>query len=124
MAHSATVWSRRRGPASAESPASGIPVKSGQVPPPLHGEKDVFSTERTRISIAIKGLNIFKVLKTNWFLSAKEAKTTQKSAQTDAIWAELNAATVSKQGIPTLRQAQGGHFAGTTAAWRERHGNY
>jgi hypothetical protein len=40
-------------------------------------EKDVFSTERTELSIGIRGLSFYEVPKTNWSLSAKRAKRTQ-----------------------------------------------
>ena len=45
---------------STASPIGGVPIRSGQVPPPSHREKDVFSTERTQPSIANKGLSILK----------------------------------------------------------------
>src|SRR5208337_5115422 len=41
-------------------------------------EKDVFFGKRTQPSIANKGLSIFEVHKTNWFLSANEPKSNPK----------------------------------------------
>jgi hypothetical protein len=51
-------------------------------------EKDVFSRERTQLSLANKGLNVSALLKTNWFLMQTNSERTPKRRQKPALlWA-------------------------------------